>query len=139
MKNFHKPSLTSKEVSMNTKFGHLFTTITKIAITIAPIRRLPRHIPIVLLLTNIQFHFLIFTQVLKVWELTDHTCVQTVIVPFPTSLHGRLPEHGAFPLHLQLGPGNHSLLLTANDYLASLKVSTTNSGITHCERLFPLL
>ena len=57
MKYFHKLSITSKEFSMNTKFGHLFTTITKIAITIAPIRRLPRHIPIVLLLNKSTISF----------------------------------------------------------------------------------
>ena len=87
--------------------------------------------------TNIKLHFLIFAQVLKVWELTDHTCVQTVIVPFPTSLHGHLPEHGAFPLHLQLGPGSHSLLLTANDYLASLKVSSTPMLGVQLDPLWP--
>ncbi len=74
-------------------------------------------------------------QVLKVWELVDHTCVQTVLVPFPTSLHGRLPEHGPFSLHLQTpNPSSHqaphhALLLTANDYIALLKVGSDNDNV----------
>ncbi|XP_064614731.1 WD repeat-containing protein on Y chromosome-like [Liolophura sinensis] len=60
--------------------------------------------------------------VLKVWDIKEHTCVQTVVVKFPSSIHGRMPEHGQFPLHLERRPQLSCLLLTCNDYVGQLKL-----------------
>ncbi|PVD39372.1 hypothetical protein C0Q70_02002 [Pomacea canaliculata] len=59
--------------------------------------------------------------VIKVWDIKEHTCLQTVILKFPSSLHGRVPDHGQFPIHLQPSP-HDALLVTCNDYIGLLKL-----------------
>lgn len=76
---------------------------------------------------------------LKVWDVKDQTCLQTIGIKFPTSLLGRMPEYGFFAMHLQLSPGN-SLLVAANDYIAQLKLGATgpvkiSSPTTHLTQL----
>ena len=63
-------------------------------------------------------------QVLKVWDVKDYTCLQTVSLKFPTCLNGHVPDHGPFPLHLQATSGSpHNCLLVAcNDYIADVKL-----------------
>ena len=39
-------------------------------------------------------------QVLKVYDIKEHTCLQTVILKFPRG--SRVPDHGPFVLHIQV-------------------------------------
>ena len=64
-------------------------------------------------------------QVVKVWDIKEHALLQTVVLKFPSSIHGRMPEHGQFPLHLQPSPKS-SLLVTCNDYIGLLKLGRTS-------------
>lgn len=64
-------------------------------------------------------------QVVKVWDIKEHSILQTVVLKFPSSIHGRMPEHGQFPMHLQSSPQN-SLLVTCNDYIGLLKLGRTS-------------
>ncbi|XP_069124684.1 cilia- and flagella-associated protein 337-like isoform X2 [Argopecten irradians] len=63
--------------------------------------------------------------VVKVWDIREHTCLQTVVLKFPSSIHGRMPEHGQFPMHLQLSPQD-ALIVTCNDYIGMLKLGQTH-------------
>lgn len=65
-----------------------------------------------------------FVQMLKVWDIKDYTCLQTIMIKFPTSLHGHIPEHGPFPLHLNaiIGSPHSCLLVVCNDYIGKLKL-----------------
>ncbi|KAK7469672.1 hypothetical protein BaRGS_00036301, partial [Batillaria attramentaria] len=78
--------------------------------------------------------------VIKVWDIKEHTCLQTVILKFPSSLHARMPEHGQFPLHLQPSP-HDALLVTCNDYVGMLKLgrveppSGNTMALTHDTQL----
>ncbi|XP_052783274.1 WD repeat-containing protein on Y chromosome-like isoform X3 [Mya arenaria] len=63
--------------------------------------------------------------VVKVWDLKEHAILQTVVLKFPSSIHGRMPEHGQFPVHLQPSPQS-SLLVTCNDYIGMLKLGQTS-------------
>ncbi|XP_064637087.1 WD repeat-containing protein on Y chromosome-like isoform X2 [Lineus longissimus] len=58
--------------------------------------------------------------VIKVWDVKEHSCLQTVTLKFPSSFTGRLPEHGFFPCRLQPPPQN-AFIVGSNDYLAMLK------------------
>ena len=40
---------------------------------------------------------------LKVWDVRDHVCLQTISIKFPT--FNKLPDYGPFPLHLQVKTG----------------------------------
>ncbi|CAH1274614.1 EFCAB8 [Branchiostoma lanceolatum] len=57
---------------------------------------------------------------LKVWDVKDHSCLQTVVLKFPCLVNGRIPEYGAFPLCLVLS--KNTLLLTCQDYIGQLKL-----------------
>ncbi|GAB1602852.1 WD repeat-containing protein on Y chromosome-like [Argonauta hians] len=78
--------------------------------------------------------------VIKVWDLKEHTCLQTIAMKFPSSIHGRVPEHGQFPMCL-LTTANHScLLVTCNDYIGQLSLGNTTKNprttpITHDSQL----
>ncbi|ESO82038.1 hypothetical protein LOTGIDRAFT_176316, partial [Lottia gigantea] len=65
--------------------------------------------------------FVTLSRVIKVWDVKEQTCVQTIVLKFPSSIHGRMPEHGQFPIHLQPIPHN-SLLVTCNDYIGMMKL-----------------
>ena len=80
-----------------------------------------------------------FIQVIKVWDIKEHACLQTVVLKFPSSIHGRMPEHGTFPMHMQPGPHN-ALLVTCNDYIGMLKLGHTSQpknldAVTHDSQL----
>ncbi|KAK3593630.1 hypothetical protein CHS0354_025521 [Potamilus streckersoni] len=77
--------------------------------------------------------------VVKVWDIKEHACLQTTVLKFPSSIHGRMPEHGQFPMHLQPAPQN-VLLVTCNDYLGLLKlghvgISKSVTATTHDTQL----
>lgn len=78
-------------------------------------------------------------QVMKVWDIKEHSCLQTVVLKFPSSIHGRMPEHGTFPMHMQPAPHN-ALLVTCNDYIGMLKLGHTSQpknldAVTHDSQL----
>ncbi|BFZ18007.1 hypothetical protein BsWGS_21047 [Bradybaena similaris] len=70
--------------------------------------------------------------VIKVWDTREHTCLQTIFLKFPSSLHGRIPEHGQSPIHLQ-EPPHSALVVTCNDYIASLRLGRPEEGTAHTE------
>ncbi|XP_059147520.1 WD repeat-containing protein on Y chromosome-like [Physella acuta] len=77
--------------------------------------------------------------VVKVWDTKEHVCLQTVVLKFPSSLNGRMPEHGQFPVHLQ-GPPHSAFFVTCNDYIAGLRlgkveVKTSHMEVTHDTQL----
>ncbi|XP_052069658.1 WD repeat-containing protein on Y chromosome-like isoform X4 [Mytilus californianus] len=77
--------------------------------------------------------------VVKVWDIKEQSCLQTVGLKFPNSIHGRMPEHGEFPIHLQCSPQD-ALLVTCNDYIGMLKLGrssqpTTTHTVTHDTQL----
>ncbi|XP_013420475.1 WD repeat-containing protein on Y chromosome isoform X3 [Lingula anatina] len=77
--------------------------------------------------------------VVKVWDLKEHTCLQTVVMKFPSTVHGRIPEHGPFPLRLQ-HPPHHALVVSCNDYIGVLRLGQsynerTNYPTTHKTQL----
>lgn len=73
---------------------------------------------------------------LKIWDVKDYTCLQTILVKFPTSLHGHIPDHGSFPLHLQaiIGSPHSCLLIACNDYIAKLKLGLYQKPIDDIPR-----
>lgn len=78
-------------------------------------------------------------KVIKVWDIKEHSCLQTVVLKFPSSIHGRMPEHGTFPMHMQPAPHN-ALLVTCNDYIGMLKLGHTSQpknldAVTHDSQL----
>ncbi|KAK3091715.1 hypothetical protein FSP39_022107 [Pinctada imbricata] len=77
--------------------------------------------------------------VVKVWDIKEHTCLQTIVLKFPSSIHGRMPEHGQFPMHLQPSP-HDTLLVTCNDHVGMLKLGHTSQpkmleAVTHDTQL----
>ncbi|XP_062601746.1 WD repeat-containing protein on Y chromosome-like isoform X1 [Saccostrea cucullata] len=77
--------------------------------------------------------------VIKVWDIKEHSCLQTVVLKFPSSIHGRMPEHGTFPMHMQPAPHN-ALLVTCNDYIGMLKLGNISQpknldAVTHDSQL----
>lgn len=73
------------------------------------------------------------------WDIKEQSCLQTVGLKFPNSIHGRMPEHGEFPIHLQCSPQD-ALLVTCNDYIGMLKLGrssqpTTTHTVTHDTQL----
>jgi hypothetical protein len=67
---------------------------------------------------------------IAVWDIKEHICLQTVVLKFPSSIHGRMPEHGPFPMHLRGAPQN-VLLVTCNDYFGMLTLGRTGDTQTH--------
>ena len=68
--------------------------------------------------------------VVKAWELKEFACLQTISVRFPSTLGGKIPSFGPFPVDLYLNtstlnvettlPGG--LVLACNDYLCLMKL-----------------
>jgi WD repeat-containing protein 49 len=82
----------------------------------------------------------IIVQVLKVWDIKEQTCLQSVFIKFPISggLIGRLPEFG--PFSLQVHTATKTVLVTANDYIGMLKFGrastyNVNHVTTHASQL----
>ena len=73
------------------------------------------------------FNLLYPAKVLKVWDPSEHTCLQTVGLKFPCAVHGPLLEHGPFSLCLPPSTRAHPgvLLVAAQDYLAHLRLSSS--------------
>ncbi|XP_035828989.1 WD repeat-containing protein on Y chromosome [Aplysia californica] len=71
--------------------------------------------------------------VIKVWDVKEHTCLQTIVLKFPSSLHGRMPEHGQFPLLLLQGKSNSALLVTCNDYIGALRLGKVEENTSHLQ------
>ncbi|XP_077980125.1 cilia- and flagella-associated protein 337-like [Glandiceps talaboti] len=77
--------------------------------------------------------------IVKVWDIKEHTCLQTVVIKFPCVQNARMPEFGPFSLHLQPLPIN-SLVVCCGDYVASLKMGKaepkkTKQATTHSTQL----
>ncbi|XP_055876696.1 WD repeat-containing protein 49-like isoform X3 [Biomphalaria glabrata] len=70
--------------------------------------------------------------VIKVWDIKEHVCLQTVAIKFPSALNGRMPEHGQFPVHLQ-GPPYSAFVVTCNDYIAVLRLGKVESTVDNQE------
>lgn len=66
--------------------------------------------------------------VVKVWDLREHVCVQTINIHFTCVAYGRLPEHGPFPLKLHLGPPHDTLVVACNDYMAQIRLGRPPSA-----------
>eukprot|EP00116_Pleurobrachia_bachei_P001759 sb/3462021/ len=56
---------------------------------------------------------------LKVYDIKEQTCLQTVMLKFPRG--SRLPDHGPFVLHMQKKVAN-ALIVCSNDCMAELKM-----------------
>ncbi|XP_075034068.1 cilia- and flagella-associated protein 337-like [Mixophyes fleayi] len=65
--------------------------------------------------------------VLKVWDISSHRCLQTLVLKFPCIQPGRIQEQGSFPfLLVQLPP--HRLLLSYSDYIGMLRFAHTDAN-----------
>jgi len=75
--------------------------------------------------------------VVKAWDLKEFFCLQTIPVRFPSTLGGKTPNFGLFPMDLYLNkltnisesnlPG--CLVLACNDYLCLMKLGQDTSKI----------
>ncbi|KAM4034908.1 cilia- and flagella-associated protein 337-like [Anomaloglossus baeobatrachus] len=63
--------------------------------------------------------------VLKVWDVTLHRCLQTIVLKFPCIQPGRILEHGGFPFLLTPSPP-HYLLVAYADYIGMLTFAQAN-------------
>ncbi|XP_069604801.1 cilia- and flagella-associated protein 337-like [Ranitomeya imitator] len=63
--------------------------------------------------------------VLKVWDISSHRCLQTIVLKFPCIQPGRLLEQGGFPFLLTSSPPHH-LLVAYNDYIGMLTLAQTD-------------
>ncbi|CAI9585745.1 unnamed protein product, partial [Staurois parvus] len=59
--------------------------------------------------------------VLKVWDISSHSCLQTLVLKFPCIHPGRTQEQGHFPFLLVPSP-SHCLLVSYCDYIAMLRL-----------------
>ena len=62
------------------------------------------------------YHF----QVIKVWDIKEHYCIQSMHLKYPYDPHHL--DHGPFPMILLPSPA-HALLITCEDYLTELKLN----------------
>ncbi|XP_040187600.1 WD repeat-containing protein on Y chromosome-like isoform X2 [Rana temporaria] len=73
--------------------------------------------------------------VLKVWEISSHSCLQTLLLKFPCIQPGRIQEQGNFPFLLVPSPPSSCLLVSYCDYIAMLRLAQKGSGeevlVTH--------
>ncbi|XP_071952599.1 cilia- and flagella-associated protein 337-like [Antedon mediterranea] len=77
--------------------------------------------------------------VVKVWDLKEYTCLQTVSIKFPSLQYSRIPEYGAVCLRVLHSPIN-TMMVTCGDYVASLKIGSADANMnrglqTHKEPL----
>ncbi|XP_039256207.2 cilia- and flagella-associated protein 337-like isoform X1 [Styela clava] len=59
--------------------------------------------------------------VIKVWDIKEHYCIQTITLKIPSVQPGRIPDHGEFPISLFERPHN-LMLVSCNDCIALLKM-----------------
>ncbi|XP_063816844.1 WD repeat-containing protein on Y chromosome-like [Pseudophryne corroboree] len=65
--------------------------------------------------------------VLKVWDISSHRCLQTLVLKFPCLHPGRTQEQGSFPfLLVQMPP--HRLLVSFSDYIGMLCFAHTDTN-----------
>lgn len=74
----------------------------------------------------------------KAWDLKEFFCLQTIPIRFPSTLGGKTPNFGLFPMDLYLNKSTNSaesslpggLVLACNDYLCLMKLGqdTSRSG-----------
>ncbi|XP_077316835.1 cilia- and flagella-associated protein 337-like isoform X3 [Lithobates pipiens] len=60
--------------------------------------------------------------VLKIWDISSHSCLQTLVLKFPCIQPGRIQEQGNFPFLLVPSP-SHCLLVAYCDYIAMLRLA----------------
>ncbi|XP_047464109.1 WD repeat-containing protein 49-like isoform X3 [Mugil cephalus] len=69
---------------------------------------------------------------LRIWDISTHHCLKTVLVQFPCLKPGRIPEHGNFPFLLMTPPlpeeTRPHLVVACKDYLAVLSLAETRRG-----------
>ncbi|KAM4663576.1 cilia- and flagella-associated protein 337-like [Discoglossus pictus] len=65
--------------------------------------------------------------VLKVWDISSHTCLQTLVLKFPCVQPGRVQEQGNFPF-LMVQPSPHRLLVSYADYIGMLRLAQVDLG-----------
>ena len=71
----------------------------------------------------------------KAWDLKEFFCLQTIPVHFPSTLGGKTPSFGLFPMDLYLNKSINStetslpggLVLACNDYLCLMKLGQDNA------------
>ncbi|XP_018431164.1 PREDICTED: WD repeat-containing protein on Y chromosome-like, partial [Nanorana parkeri] len=72
--------------------------------------------------------------VLKVWDISSHSCLQTLVLKYPCIQPGRIQEQGHFPFLLVPSPSN-CLLVSYSNYIAMLKLAQINPNddiiVTH--------
>ncbi|XP_072043758.1 LOW QUALITY PROTEIN: cilia- and flagella-associated protein 337-like [Amphiura filiformis] len=74
---------------------------------------------------------------IKVWDLRDYTCIQTVLVRFPPLTNAHSPEYGPVCMYAQ---SNRALIACCGDYIATLRLGRIENNnrdmpITHNAQL----
>jgi len=73
--------------------------------------------------------------VIKVWDIKEHNCLQTLSPKFPSVQTGRIPDHGEFPLCIYQSACTDLLILNCNDCIALYKLgkveTEADSPTTH--------
>lgn len=71
-------------------------------------------------------------QELRIWDISTHHCLKTILLQFPCLKPGRIPEHGNFPFLLMSPPlpdeTQSHLVVGCKDYLAVLSLAETRRG-----------
>jgi hypothetical protein len=73
--------------------------------------------------------------VVKAWDLKEFFCLQTIPLRFPSTLGGKTPNFGLFPMDLYLNKSTNpvetslpgGLVLACNDYLCIMKLGQDTS------------
>ncbi|XP_053308771.1 WD repeat-containing protein on Y chromosome-like [Spea bombifrons] len=72
--------------------------------------------------------------VLKVWDISSHSCLQTLVLKFPCVQPGRIHEQGNFSFLLASQNPRH-LLVSYSDYIGMLRLARADRGedalVTH--------
>ncbi|CAF1529734.1 unnamed protein product [Adineta ricciae] len=81
-----------------------------------------------------QFYTFSKDAVVKAWDLKELFCLQTVCIRFPSTLGGKTPSFGLFPMDLYLNRSNihvdslpGGLILACNDYICLMKLGQDTS------------
>jgi hypothetical protein len=73
--------------------------------------------------------------VVKAWDLKEFFCLQTISIRFPSTLGGKTPSFGLFPMDLYLNKSTDNVelslpggfVLVCNDYLCLMKLGQDTS------------
>ena len=75
---------------------------------------------------NVFFYLL---KVLKVWDIREYVCIQSIAWKYPTS---KLPDHSSCAMYLTpLGGSSSSLILSCNNFLAEFKLQAVGKQKCH--------